>query len=619
MKIESWALVGERIRAHLRDLRWNRALAQILVLLAFSMWTCIAAHGLGYHIFWIDLLFCLHTTTWVLFSGFLTIFPKRSGTVLWCLSLLATSLAGVWMIASVELYIVQGRPLLWSEILYRFTDPASRDFAFSVVLEPRLWLVISGGLIGGSACAWLLKHIPRQQCGYIWLMCVFVVKVLATGWVLLHPDALSADGYHGMRSVYAPWHPVHYETQIFGVCIADSKAAKAVRQDRLSPLFAAGADPLWSRFGNAYPGRSVIVISLESHRLSNIAPFGEGAFGFQDLSPHLSMWRSHGISFTNAIQVGQHTQTMAWSLVTGLPNHPDFDPSMYTPQLSEMGPLREFSQAGYVTSWLQATNTSFAGQDQVLIHAGAECRLETEESSLPSESANSWGMGDRELFKVASGRITKWNELRKPYVLVIATVSNHPPFVLPSQIEGVPLTRDNFGGMRYADDALDRFLAYCWSLPAELRPLVYITADHTFRTDLAGAEPAGMNGPEGFRIPGLLLLPDEAGAGTTWDGLICHQDELDLLAHLTADRDRMGTWKFRTHHRIAVGMVRGSACSVITRDGFFEAESQRAWRMGAPWSLKAAEPTQLADLRELSTRVRSEIEGLWPVAAGTRF
>ena len=415
-----------------------------------------------------------------------------------------------------------------------------------------------------------------------------------------------------MRMVYAPWNPVFAQTGQLGVCVADEAFAKKIRENPGSYSFATGGDPLWAKLSKRYYLRSMVVISLESHRLSNVAPLGMGSYSYKAFSPCLEEWSKRGILFTNVFQVGQHTQTMAWSLLTGLPNHPEFDPSMYTPQLAAFGSAREFVRSGYQVSWLQATSTAFASNDQVLARAGVQHELRPEELQHHGDSSNTWGMHDRNLMRVAQGRVREWMEREQRYLLMVATVSNHPPFTLPDK-DGVVYPQDNYGGMSFADNALNDFLIFWNGLPEDKRPLVYITADHTFRHDLAGAEPCGMNGLESIRLPGLLLLPDGAESGTQWGGLICHQDELDLLAHLTGDTGHAGVWKFRTYHRVAVGMLRGGSVSVLTADGFWEGESSRAWNITNRWTLSPADQDRRESLRSTAQMFTREINEIWPI------
>ena len=150
-----------------KELLWHRALAQLVVIAVFSIWSCTSAFYLGRHVFFIDFLFSLHTSTWVIFIGCIAALHGRIGVMLWWVVLITTVLGGVWMVASVQLFVAQGRPLLWNEIIFRFQDEASRAFAISILMDFRLWSAIAGGVGLGLLLAAALKKMGLQV--FVWV------------------------------------------------------------------------------------------------------------------------------------------------------------------------------------------------------------------------------------------------------------------------------------------------------------------------------------------------------------------------------------------------------------------------------------------------------------------
>jgi hypothetical protein len=169
---------------------------------------------------------------------------------------------------------------------------------------------------------------------------------------------------------------------------------------------------------------------------------------------------------------------------------------------------------------------------------------------------------------------------------VVATVSNHTPYLLPA-VEGEDFPNDRAGGIAFADRCVGRFMAGIRAIAPEHRPLVLITADHGhFREEASGQG----GGCEFWRLPGILLLPDDQAAGTVCDMPISSADALDLLWTLVGapDRDRR---RFLDVHRAATCFFTAySGWWVVTGDRVLDPRTQSVWKLTGLWNRERIEP-----------------------------
>jgi len=147
-------------------------------------------------------------------------------------------------------------------------------------------------------------------------------------------------------------------------------------------------------------------------------------------------------------------------------------------------------------------------------------------------------------------------------------------------------------------------------------PILFLTADTAQIEGLRENGPLGIHSPEAMRIPGLLLLPDGAGAGERFEGVFAHEDLLDLLYLLVSPGDAPAPRKFLERHRVvSVGLGGGLAASA----GHLCVESPlRCYGVEGRWHLRpltpSATPRLLAALRQFA----ADDAALWPAPLAPR-
>jgi hypothetical protein len=422
------------------------------------------------------------------------------------------------------------------------------------------------------------------------------------------PIVGSRDQSETTRLAAAPWsfvHPASVKPRAFR-----PEALQAVLRD--NPAWERGTPSGWAHWAGAYRGRSVVVIVLESHAATYLPEFGEGSSRSPHTSPRLWRRRQRGVFLSNYFGGGSATRTALWGIGTSLPTFPNPEsvPS-HTPEASRYGALSRLISAGFKSEWLCASAPEFDGWNVLWGAARAKWWIDPDETrTLDKTDWTSWGMPDEQLYRVALSRIQRLSDAPEPYLLGLMTVSNHPPFRFPKGSDRPDFSADHFGGVGYADFAVDRFLDAIDQIDATRRPLVFITADTGYEIDLTSLPPLGYLNLEGSRIPGLVLLPDGRGAGTIIDELFTHEDAIALLELLVgpprpdslflSGRRTMATYR---------GAVALSSRSLLRGDG-------RLFRISDRWRLEevVGEDSDRAPLKRMQDWVREAGAKLWPAA-----
>lgn len=589
---------------------WAWPLAWTLVLMAFSAW--VANHGPadGARRWMGSALSTNHSLFPVACAALVGAWPGRWGIALRLVHGVAAAVLLAWHVASIELFLDQGRTLTPAELWFRLTDTQSRAFVIETLCSYR---TAGAALLLAFALtipALLAARLPRRACfaavgGLLALAQVGGIFALGSEW-FGDPDYYVKV----QRPFSAPWSWTQdyrytpHDNGPISELAADAAAAAEVRKEFDPAFWAAGPDPTLGSLCGRYQGRNLVVLLLESHRLSDVTPFGDDAFGHQDLSPRLSALSTRGIAFTNYIQAGLGTFFAQYSLITGLPSPAEFDIGQGCAAgapLARLGRVADLAREGYRCEWLQATPTRFASWEDFLQVADMPNLIDPQETKgFARDCWSSWGMPDEQLLAIAMRRYLEHLAAGRRSFQVVLTISNHSPFLLPT-LDGAAFSRNHTGGMRYADHWAARFAGELLALPVAQRPVIFVTGDHAHREGLLGARPLGQLNPEGYRIPGLLLLPDGQAAGTVCTSLFAHEDLFDLLYALTSAGPSQPA-KFTARHRTAVSTIIDARQAIVTHDGFYY--EGRAYSFATPWT----------PVRDPSAEMRARLEAAFNAA-----
>jgi len=555
---------------------WGRALALALMIVGLTLAKAVWAFPSAAAYAW---LVAAYSYLPLFLLGVPSLLPGRPGRAAGAVAILALYVAAIWDFASTEVVLDLAEPLTVPDLRARFEDPASIRILAEGLLSLRgllLTLGMFGGFLGFTR---LLGPLRPGTSGLVLLRLAGLLLVAGT---LLDRQRATiaprlAERYFSASS--APWSPVHvpprYDQRL------DLAVAREARRAVDPPAWADGPAERLAGLAGRYVGRSVVLLVLESHRAADVAGLGEGALGHHPSSPRLSALAASGVLFTNYYQAHRPTHSALWELVTGLPHTGAvLKPSYSGPEAARLGRMPDFASLGYQCDWICPGSTKFDNWSGLMEQAGARFWIHPSEiEGLDRTYWTAWGLADAQLLEVARRRFDAVAASGRPHFLGALTVSNHPPYSFPNEIDGARLTHDIRGGMRYADHAMGTLVDALWRLPEPSRPVVFVTADTAAAEGLADAEPLGTSNLEGLRIPGLLLLPDGALAGRRYEGVFSHADLLDLLYLLVAPR--VSSEKFLVRHRVVVNttglLVTPTACYDVLGNRFFEIESR--WKL----------------------------------------
>lgn len=540
---------------------------------------------------------------------------NRAGRVGGAVALVGLEVALVWHAASLEVAMEQGRALPWDELRVRLAEPGSWRVLVEGIASFR-FVLVTALLVAGSFA--LARALRRLSATIHLLGCAKLVgSIAAFGLLLLRQplllDPTLARGYRETAS--APWSWVHART---ARTEPFDEAAAASRRTRLEPpIWEPGeAEPLAGLAGR-YQRRSIVLVLVESQAARLVPGLGEGAFGYVPAQPELARLAASGVLFTNYFADGLPTHTALWSILTGLPSPSGDPPGVFrAPQATRVGRVPDFLGLGYRVDWMCPASPRFDNWDQLLTLAGARWWLDNDETAgLDRRHWTSWGMPDEQLYEVALARYRSRSpaERGRGYLQALLTVSNHSPYRLPPRPDGPTFPADHLGGTRYADHAVGRFVDRLRELPPAERPIVFLTADTAQLEGLRENEPLGIHSPEAMRIPGLLLLPDGAGAGKRYEGVFAHGDLLDLLHLLVTAPTDLPPRKFLERRR-AVSLGLGGTWAA-SADGVCVEGPLRCYAFEERWRLRPQAPEAASRLVAALRQFAAEEAALWPDGA----
>ena len=563
MGVEMTADPAEQRRFDLRQLAWFKLLAPYALICLVCFYSVLALGRGGLVNLFLDLVYSFWSMRLVLLLPVLFMLPFARKK--WCaaLFLLPLFVFTIWQMASIELYAVQIRFLSFGEIADIFCEPATRPIFWEQIITFRVVLFFACfvGLYFG------LDLLAERYAKSHWTMLLVpvLVAVLSLGEYMSSLHYRQGHVMRGNPKITMPWCSLNNYIQKRPV--ANFARAQEYLHRKDGPLWLDGPSPLFAAIPDRYHGRNIVVILLESHALRHVAGLGDGAEGHRSASPYLSALYEKGIGFTNYLQSGFSTSSAAWAILASAPY---FEEAAYSPHLSKLGLIPAFQKSGYTVDWIKAADTKFAHFHELAQNLGIDAGLtDLEKNKMKAVDDTywtAWGMPDEQIFEVSLQRVREKIQSKKPFMHVVLTVSNHIPYKYPRQLGDEYLSRDHYGGMRYTDACLERYIQELQALDESDRPIIFITADTAYRTgqyitdddiDVA-VEPV-----ESIRIPGVLLLPDGQNFIPKVEELFCHEDLLPMLAKLVGIESEQ-IEPYVTKRRFAVAILDYDGFSILS-------------------------------------------------------
>ena len=302
------------------------------------------------------------------------------------------------------------------------------------------------------------------------------------------------------------------------ITIERPDAIARIRQQVVGPndrLFEDSSNPVDRIVATGQPQRdwNVVLILEESLGSDFVGALGDK----RGLTPELDKLSSEGQLFDQWYATGNRTARALEAVMTSMPPIPT--ESILKRDHSE----RVFTLAhvlkkrGYERLFITAGRGLFDGVRSFMTNNGFNHFIE-ESDFVDPVFANAWGVSDEDLFRRGIKELDKLHAGGKPFFATLLTVSNHRPYTYPEgRIPETAQTREN--AVKYADHALGYFFREAKAHDFYNNTLFVVMGDHGARVYGSQMFPL-----QSYRVPVVMLQPNEAGHGTRCSTLGCLLD-----------------------------------------------------------------------------------------------
>jgi glucan phosphoethanolaminetransferase (alkaline phosphatase superfamily) len=273
--------------------------------------------------------------------------------------------------------------------------------------------------------------------------------------------------------------------------------------------------------------QNVVIIVVESLSAYMSSYFSDGKAN--NWTPQLDKLAKQYASFTDYRATHPYTAQNLFSILTGIPAVHTYgasylyrDPRFYRHTLAKI-----FQEDGYHTAFFTSAAVA-CSKDEILNRIGFdEMSNNTDIFYNGKKRFTFQSVADDVLYARAQEWMAHYNR-PNPYLLILETTTTHPPYIDP--LSGEKSLEKN---VRYADNALGKFIADLAQKHILDNTLVLITSDHRSNTPLDSTQ-TRLFGPEAeARIPLVIIGSPLKGKQ---NGVFAHNDLAPSLAYLTLSR-----------------------------------------------------------------------------------
>ena len=218
--------------------------------------------------------------------------------------------------------------------------------------------------------------------------------------------------------------------------------------------------------------RNVVVILMESMSANFLQTFGQQ----QRLTPTLDSLYNHSLAFMNCYSAGIHTNHGMTAALYSFPALMFRNLMKGTVTPHRDGIPTVLHNEGYHTMFFMTHEAQYDNMKAFFATNGYD-DIYSQENYPKEEVVNSFGVSDHFLFGYALNRLNRQAATGKPFFATLLTVSNHPPYVIPSWFK--PKTKDKETQIvEYADWAIADFLRLARQQAWYSNTIFVIMADH---------------------------------------------------------------------------------------------------------------------------------------------
>lgn len=265
---------------------------------------------------------------------------------------------------------------------------------------------------------------------------------------------------------------------------------------------------------------NVVVILMESMSGSLLREFGQRL----PLTPTLDSLYQHSLAFTNFYSAGIHTNHGMTATLYSFPALMFRNLMKGTVTPHRQGLPTVLKGLGYDNMFFMTHEAQYDNMKAFFATNGYD-DIYSQEDYPKSEVVNSFGVSDHFEFGYALGKINEKAKRKRPFLATILTISNHPPYIIPSWFK--PRTKDKETQIvEYADWCIGDFLHKAEKEPWFKNTIFVIQADHGKMVGQSDAElPVSYN-----HIP--LIIFGKGVKPMKYDGLGMQVDVMPTLLGL---------------------------------------------------------------------------------------
>ncbi len=217
---------------------------------------------------------------------------------------------------------------------------------------------------------------------------------------------------------------------------------------------------------------NVVIILMESMSASLMQTFGQQ----QPLTPTLDSLYHHSLAFTHFYSAGIHTNHGLTATLYSFPAlmMRNLMKGTVTPRRSGLPTV--LKQQGYHNLFFMTHESQYDNMNAFFRTNGYD-EIYAQENYPADEVANSFGVPDKYLFDYALPVINQTAKNGKPFMATILTISNHPPYIVPSWMK-TRTKEPETQIVEYADWCIGQFLSEARKQPWYDNTIFVVLADH---------------------------------------------------------------------------------------------------------------------------------------------
>lgn len=218
--------------------------------------------------------------------------------------------------------------------------------------------------------------------------------------------------------------------------------------------------------------RNVVIVLMESMSAKLMTRFGNTAH----LTPNLDSLYAHSLSFANCYSAGNHTNHGLYATLYSFPSIM-FRNAMKGSSIPVYSGLpTTLKQAGYSTMFFMTHESQYDNMNAFFRTNGYD-EIYAQENYPASKVVNHFGVPDDYLFSYALPVLRQHAATGRPFFATLLTISNHPPYVIPSAFQDAKLTPEQ-QIVRYADHCIGQFMQAVSHEPWAKNTLFVFLGDH---------------------------------------------------------------------------------------------------------------------------------------------